>query len=69
MTWRPEKRQRIQSAALSGQCLDRRIPDRQILIKEVTAWQDDRNNNHTKADWQFTTTDASIKLKRLYPAL
>lgn len=54
---------------LSSQCLDRRIPDKQTLIDEVAAWQDGRNKNHTKAEWQFTTADARVKLKRLYPAL
>ncbi len=54
---------------LSSQCLDRRIPDKQTLAEEVAAWQDSRNNKHTKADWQFTTADARVKLKRLYPAL
>jgi hypothetical protein len=48
----------------SDQCLDRRIPDKQTLIEEVAAWQEDRNKNHTKADWQFTTADARIKVKR-----
>jgi hypothetical protein len=52
--------------ALSSQCLDRRIPDKETLIEEVAAWQDGRNKNHTKADWQFTTADARVKLKRLY---
>ena len=52
---------------LSTQCLDRRIPDKQTLISEVAAWQDNRNTHHAKADWQFTTEDARIKLKRLYP--
>ncbi len=52
---------------LSTQCLDRRIPDKQTLISEVAAWQDNRNTHHAKADWQFTTADARIKLKRLYP--
>lgn len=56
-------------SVLSGQCLDRRIPDQQTLIEEVAAWQATRNKNHTRADWQFTTADARIKLKRLYPAL
>ncbi len=56
-------------SVLSGQCLDRRIPDKQTLIEEVAAWECDRNKNHTKADWQFTSADARIKLKRLYPAL
>jgi hypothetical protein len=55
--------------ALSSQCLDRRIPDKETLIEEVAAWQDGRNKNHTKTDWQFTTADARVKLKRLYPAL
>jgi hypothetical protein len=56
-------------SVLSGQCLDRRIPDKQSLIEEVAAWQNDRNKNRAKADWQFTTADARVKLKRLYPAL
>jgi len=56
-------------SVLSSQCLDRRIPDKQMLIDEVTAWQGRRNQNHAKADWQFTTADARVKLKRLYPAL
>jgi hypothetical protein len=56
-------------SVLSKQCLDRRIPDKQTLTDEVAAWQDDRNNKHAKADWQFTTADARVKLKRLYPAM
>jgi hypothetical protein len=52
-------------SVLSRQCLDRRIPNKQVLIEEATAWQEDRNKNHAKADWQFTTADARIKLKRL----
>jgi hypothetical protein len=55
-------------SVLSSQCLDRRIPDKDKLTEEVAAWQGDRNKKHTKADWQFTTADARIKLKRLYPA-
>ena len=54
---------------LSSQCLDRRIPDKQTLIEEVAAWEGGRNRNHAKADWQFTTSNARVKLKRLYPAL
>ena len=42
---------------LTSQCLDRRIPDKQTLIDEIAAWEHDRNANHTKADWQFTTSD------------
>lgn len=54
-------------AVLSVQCLDRRIPDKQTLTCEIAASQDHRNSRHPKADWQFTTADARIKLKRLYP--
>ena len=54
---------------LSSQCLDRRIPDQQVLKEEVEAWETDRNSKHAKANWQFTTADARVKLKRLYPAL
>jgi len=50
---------------LSSQCLDRRIPDQQVLKEEVEAWEADRNRKHAKADWQFTTADARVKLKRL----
>ena len=56
-------------SVLFGQCLDRRIPDKLALTEEVAAWQQHRNTKHTKADWQFTTADARIKLKRLYPAI
>jgi len=44
-------------------------PDQQMLKEEVEAWEADRNRKHAKADWQFTTADARVKLKRLYPAL
>ncbi len=54
-------------AVLLSQCLDRRIPDKRILIHQVSAWEADRNAHHAKADWQFTTDDARIKLKHLYP--
>jgi len=54
---------------LTSQCLDRRIPDKQILIDEIAAWEDDRNANHANADWQFTAADARIKLKHLYPSI
>jgi hypothetical protein len=52
---------------LASQCLDRRIPDKQTLSREAAAWQDRCNKHQTKADWRFTTADARIKLKRLYP--
>ena len=54
---------------LSTQCLDRRIPDKQTLIEEIAAWENDRNAHHTKADWQFTTKTARVKLKHLYPSI
>ena len=54
---------------LSFQCLDRRIPDQQVLKEEVEAWEADRNKKHAKADWRFTIENARVKLKRLYPAL
>jgi hypothetical protein len=53
---------------LSSQCLDRRIPDKKALMKEIAAWENDRNKTHTRSDWQFTATDARIKLKHLYPS-
>jgi hypothetical protein len=54
---------------LSSQCLDRRIPNKQTLIDEIAAWEEDRNANHAKAGWQFTTANARIKLKHLYPSI
>ncbi|MGO9742375.1 MAG: IS630 family transposase [Roseiarcus sp.] len=54
-------------AVLSFQCLDRRIPDKPSLTREVAAWEENRNKHHAKADWQFKTADARVKLKRLYP--
>jgi hypothetical protein len=47
---------------LATQCLDRRIPDKLKLIEEVAAWQNNRNKHHARADWQFTTNDARVKL-------
>ena len=54
-------------AVLTTQCLSRRIPDKPTLEKEVAAWERHRNTHNAKADWQFTTKDARVKLKRLYP--
>jgi len=54
---------------LSAQCLDRRIPDKQTLIEEVAACEHDRNADHTKANWQFTTKTARVKLMHLYPSI
>jgi DDE superfamily endonuclease len=54
---------------LTSQCLDRRIPDKQTLIEEIGAWERDRNAKHTKPSWHFTTPDARIKLRHLYPSI
>jgi len=58
----------IEFSALSRQCLDQRIPDETTLQLEVAAWEEDRNAHGTKVDWRFTTQDARIKLKHLYPS-
>lgn len=57
----------IELSVLSRQCLSRRMPDKRTLATEVSAWERDRNNVKVQIDWQFTTEDARIKLKRLYP--
>lgn len=59
----------IELSALKGQCLDRRIADMATMQSEVAAWESSRNNSMRKIDWQFTTSDARTKLKRLYPKL
>ena len=59
----------IEFSVLSRQCLNRRIPDKAGLATEVADWQTDRNGAGTKVDWRFTTSDARIKLKRLYPLI
>lgn len=59
----------IELRVLNGQCLKRRIPDKGTLSSEVAAWQEKRNSDQAKVDWQFTAEDARIKLKRLYPIL
>ena len=56
-------------SVLAGQCLDRRISDKQTLVAEVTAWENSRNKKHAKADWKFTTATARVKVKRLYPVI
>mgnify|MGYP001593542631 FL=1 len=59
----------IELSHLSRQCLDRRIGEKEIITKEVLAWCNERNNKEIKIDWQFTTSDARIKLKKLYPVM
>src|SRR5205814_4217097 len=59
----------IELSVLSGQCLNRRIGSEEELMREVASWQEKRNNKEVKVNWHFTTQDARIKLKRLYPSL
>ena len=59
----------IELSVLSGQCLNKRIDEIEVVRREVQAWQKRRDNKNAKVDWQFTTEDARIKLKRLYPTL
>src|SRR4051794_36814502 len=54
---------------LSSQCLGCRTPDKKTLVEEIAAWERDHNANHTKANWHFTTANARIKLKHLYPSI
>jgi len=59
----------IEFSALSRQCLNRRIPTQEKLMEEVKAWERARNQAAIRCDWQFTTRDARIKLRNLYPTL
>jgi transposase len=59
----------IELSVMSRQCLRERMGDIQQLEKEVLAWQDKRNAKEIKADWQFTTECARIKLRKLYPSI
>ena len=59
----------IEINVLVRQCLARRIPDRETMISEVTAWQDERNADKRPVNWRFKTTDARNKLKSLYPSI
>lgn len=59
----------IELSVFTKQCLDRRIPDTTTLQQEAKAWYSNRNANQKTVDWQFTTENARIKLKRLYPQI
>lgn len=59
----------IEFGILQRQCLNRRIPDQDTLRDEVAAWQKHRNTEAVNVNWRFTTKDARIKLKRLYPSI
>ena len=55
----------IELNILSRQCLDQRISDQDTLKVAVASWENDRNQVEAKMDWQFTTEDARVKLKKL----
>ncbi len=59
----------IELSALARQCLDCRIRDQETLQREVATWQQQRHQNSSPVNWRFTTEDARIKLKRLYPSI
>lgn len=59
----------IELSVLARQCLDRRIPDADTLKREVATWELRRNAAAVKADWQFTTADARVRLMKLYPTV
>lgn len=59
----------IELSVLARQCLAARIPGRAVLTQQVAAWEKERNQHSVRVDWRFTTADARIKLKRLYPSV
>jgi DDE superfamily endonuclease len=59
----------IELSVLDRQCLDRRLPNKETVVQEVAAWETERNRREMTVDWRFTTADARIKLKRLYPSI
>jgi len=59
----------IELNVLTSQCLNRRIDNIETIERETRAWQNHRNNKEARIDWQFTTDDSRVKLKRLYPTL
>ena len=59
----------IEIGVMNGQCLDRRIPEQQIISDEVAAWQQQRNMEEAKIRWTFTVSDARVKLAKIYPPI
>jgi hypothetical protein len=57
----------IEIGVLRGQCLDRRIGEREVLVSEIDAWQRQRNEAGARIKWKFTTQNARHKLARAYP--
>ena len=60
---------KIELGVLARPCPDRRTPDQRALRRQVATWQTPRNQDNAWADWRFTTEDARIKLKSLYPSI
>ena len=58
----------IELSVLAKQCLNRRLSDRETMNRECQAWANSRNKEVRKANWQFTTKDARVKLRKLYPS-
>ena len=59
----------IELSVVNRQCLNRRLPDQDTLKREIAAWEKERNQKSHSVNWRFTTADARIKLKRLYPSI
>lgn len=59
----------IEFSVLSRQCLNGYLPNREMLASETLAWETERNSKKATVDWRFTTADARIKLKKLYPVI
>ena len=59
----------IEIGVLSRQCLSRYIPTKELMASEVAAWENQRNNAEASVNWRFTTADARIKLRKLYPSI
>ncbi len=59
----------MELSVLARQCLDRRIPDSPTLTREIALWERQRNTAQVAVNWQFTTTDARFKLRKLYPTI
>jgi hypothetical protein len=59
----------IEIGIMNRQCLNRRMEDRQLVRREVAAWEDQRNTEEAKVRWTFTVSKARVKLKRIYPSI
>ena len=59
----------MEIGAMVGPCLNRHLPDREAIRREVDAWRERRNREAVRVDWRFTTADARIKLKLLSPSI